>query len=324
VCSNLDGRGVPLIEFDSSPGSSSLPLKAATAISPLVWLVVSFAQPGVGSAAENDANAHGPASAAEVVEPVPGRVFEPLQAAVRWPRFEASYLSVHDGVADTAGIANMGATLPLLGSTRKIDAPRKVPWDTWEIGLQAGVFALFDLDAPSQALVNADYLVGPYLALRRGAWSGFARLYHQSSHLGDEYLDQHPEIDRESPNWELLELLTAYDVREGLRVYGGGGVLVHRSPSGLDRGQVRVGADWRSRDPLFWRVRPVGALDISWLGRGRWQTNVSVQLGVEVSPSWWQRARLQCMAEYYGGSVPDGQFRRERTDRVGIGIQLWL
>jgi hypothetical protein len=27
----------------------------------------------------------------------------------------------------------------------------------WEFGVQAGVFALFDLDAPSMDLVNADY-----------------------------------------------------------------------------------------------------------------------------------------------------------------------
>ena len=30
----------------------------------------------------------------------------------------------------------------------------------WEVGVQAGVFAFFDLDAESTDLVNADYLVG--------------------------------------------------------------------------------------------------------------------------------------------------------------------
>jgi hypothetical protein len=268
--------------------------------------------------------ASGQGQSPEAQEVVPGRVFEPLQAGVRWPRFDASYLFVKDGVVDAAGIANLGATIPLLGSTRDAEAVRRFPWDTWEIGLQAGVFALFDLDAPSQALVNADYLVGPYVALRRGAWSGFARFYHQSSHLGDEYMEQNPDVDRVSIHWELLELLTAYDLRRGLRVYGGGGVLVSRSPSGLDRGQVRVGADWRSDTVLAWGLRPVGALDVSWLGRGRWQTNVSAQLGLEIRPSWWKRVRLQCMAQYYGGSVPDGQFRRERTDRFGAGLQVWL
>ena len=109
-----------------------------------------------------------------------------------------------------------------------------------------------------------------------------------------------------------------------LRGYAGGGLLVGRSPSTIDRGQARVGLNWRSERPLFWRAVPVGALDVSWLERGPSAPNVSVQLGLEIRPTWWDRVRFQTVARYYGGSVPDGQFFRHRTDRVGVGIQVWL
>jgi len=56
------------------------------------------------------------------------------------------------------------------------------------VSLFGAVFAQFNLDTPSFDLLNADYLVGPELTLRHGRWSGRVRFYHQSSHLGDEFL----------------------------------------------------------------------------------------------------------------------------------------
>jgi Protein of unknown function (DUF1207) len=56
----------------------------------------------------------------------------------------------------------------------------------WEVGIQTGVFGLFDLDAPSTDLVDTDYLVG-FPAYRARNVSAMARFFHQSSHLGDEF-----------------------------------------------------------------------------------------------------------------------------------------
>ena len=49
------------------------------------------------------------------------------------------------------------------------------------------VFSQFDLSAPSSDLINTDYVVGVPLSWRSGGWSTRVRLYHQSSHLGDEF-----------------------------------------------------------------------------------------------------------------------------------------
>ena len=58
----------------------------------------------------------------------------------------------------------------------------------WELSLRAGVFSAFDLNATSHDLGNADYLGGLYSSFPVGGWSAFDRLFHQSSHLGDEFL----------------------------------------------------------------------------------------------------------------------------------------
>ena len=53
-----------------------------------------------------------------------------------------------------------------------------------------GIHAQFNLDMPSRALVNADYAIGFPVSYRKGPDSLRITLYHQSSHLGDEYLLQ--------------------------------------------------------------------------------------------------------------------------------------
>ncbi|MFP4087106.1 MAG: DUF1207 domain-containing protein [Desulfobacteraceae bacterium] len=59
-----------------------------------------------------------------------------------------------------------------------------------------------------------------------------ARLYHQSSHLGDEYLLR-DNTSRENLSYEGVEVLLSYNLIESLRIYGGGGDLIHRSSSSL-------------------------------------------------------------------------------------------
>ena len=58
------------------------------------------------------------------------------------------------------------------------------------------MFALFSLDAPSSDLVTSDHWVGFALSYRKGPWSYLLRLYHQSLHLGDEFILGNPDVNR--------------------------------------------------------------------------------------------------------------------------------
>ena len=59
----------------------------------------------------------------------------------------------------TSPSVSFGETIPVLS--------RAVPFGGhWEVGLQAGVFAIFDMNSDSHDLVNADYFVGAGRRLR--------------------------------------------------------------------------------------------------------------------------------------------------------------
>src|SRR2546429_8496104 len=92
----------------------------------------------------------------------------------------------------------------------------------WEVGVQAGVFAVFDLDAFSKDLVNADYLVAFPLSYRYADFSAMLRVFHQSSHLGDEFLLR-TKTNRVNLSYESVDLKLSYDFGDLVRVYGGTG-----------------------------------------------------------------------------------------------------
>jgi Protein of unknown function (DUF1207) len=129
----------------------------------------------------------GPAVEAEVprrgLEVLPkGLLFAALISDPRWLHFSAMYQRFQeDARLRNAAIATLSETFSRLrGSLGEKGG-------AWEVGIQAGVFSLFDLDAPSTDLVDTDYIVGFPFAYRARNFSAMARFFHQSSHLGHEF-----------------------------------------------------------------------------------------------------------------------------------------
>src|SRR5882672_9643176 len=73
-----------------------------------------------------------------------------------------------------------------LGLLRLQQGPRAD--DGWQLGVFGSVDSIFNLDLPGDALGNTDYRIGLPLSWSRGAFSARARIFHQSSHLGDELI----------------------------------------------------------------------------------------------------------------------------------------
>ena len=76
-----------------------------------------------------------------------------------------------------------------------------------ELGIQAGVFAIFDLNSQSFDLINADYLVGIPLTIKTGNFANLTRIFHQSSHLGDEFLLRGQTNERINLSYEAVNSL---------------------------------------------------------------------------------------------------------------------
>jgi Protein of unknown function (DUF1207) len=207
----------------------------------------------------------------------------------------------------------------------------KHPGDGVQLSLSAGVFAQFDLDAQSYDLLNADYMIGLPLTIRRGRSSMRLRLYHQSSHLGDEYLSREPATrrDRENLSFEAVEAILSFDA-SALRVYGGGEMLLNREPADLSRMVAHAGVEFR---PMMF-VLPLGhlggfrllaAADVKAEKEHDWTPAVSARAGLEYDRargSEPQGRRWGLFAEYYEGPSPYGQFFRERVRYSGVGVHF--
>lgn len=247
----------------------------------------------------------------------PAKLFDPLIADPRWPRFSASIQFYQDDpVLDTVGSINVGATIPLYG-WEAFDAQ-------WQLGLQGGVFSIFNMNAPSTDLVNADYFAALPLSVRKGEFSAQARLFHQSSHLGDEFLLRNP-VNRINLSYEGTDLLLSWDFGQVLRLYGGGGGLFHTDPSDLKPWFVHGGFQLTSPYPLYTELLyPVAALDIQADEQEGWDANFSARAGVEFRSEWLASRRLQLLFEYYNGHSPNGQFFQWNIEYFGTGLHFFF
>jgi hypothetical protein len=249
------------------------------------------------------------------VGPLPGGVlFRPLVADPRWPHFSAAYQRyVDDPQLKNVGSATFGESFSFYRW--------KLGPGWWEIGLHAGVFSVFDLDADSFDLVNADYMVGIPVSVRFGDFSALVRVFHQSSHLGDEFLLR-TRTNRVNLSYESVDLKASYEFAEILRLYGGGGYLFDQEPSSLKPWSAQYGAEltspWPSRQS---RWRPIAAVDVQHREENNWGADVSARAGIQIEGVLLTR-KLQILFEYFNGHSPNGQFYTDRIKYFGIGTHF--
>jgi len=243
-----------------------------------------------------------------------GTLFRPLIADPRWPHFAASYQRYrHNRELTDVAAVSFGESFALFRD--------RVGATWWEVGVQAGVFAVFDLDAESKDLVNADYLVGVPLSARYGDWSAMFRLFHQSSHLGDEFLLR-TKTERVNLSYESVDLKVSYELGDVLRVYGGGGYLFDQEPSRLHPWSIQYGAElispWPGRDV---RWRPIAAADLQHREENDWSLDFSLRAGIQLDGVLASR-NLQILIEYFKGRSPNGQFYKEKIEYLGLGAHF--
>ncbi len=254
-----------------------------------------------------------PAQTESPVEALPvDELFKPLIADPRQPQFSLKYhrYDTRDDF-DAASVSfgdYFGFASGLFGE-----------YGVSQIGLQGAVFAVFNLDSESFDLVNADYWLGIPLSARFGPYSFLTRIYHQSSHLGDEFLIGNPDIPRINLSYEDWETLMSYEWRQW-RFYGGGGVILNSEPN-LDPLHLQAGMEYR-RPVTFRDWQLVGAVDLQADQEQNWQGSGSYQAGFAIDGHAGREVRF--MLEHYRGFSPNGQFYNERLRYTGLGIYFDL
>lgn len=246
-----------------------------------------------------------------------GHLFRPLLADPRWAHFSAAYRNFIGNNIDGNhnGSVSFGETLPFYRANFGQSMAQ------WEVGLQAGVFSDFNLGASSTDLINTDFIASLYSSFRVNKASAFARVYHQSSHLGDEFLlRQLAELERINLSYEGADLRLSYELPYGVRVYGGGGGIFRKEPSTIKPWSVQYGVEFRSPWRMeFASVRPIAAVDFKNHEQNNWNTDISARAGFQFDNFQAFNRRLQFLIEYFNGNSPTGQFFREKVEYIGFG-----
>ena len=246
-----------------------------------------------------------------------GDLFQPPIADPKQPQFFFSFFRFHSSGGERYTMASVGFG-ETFGLFRFFGSREG---DGLQVSVEAALFAQLNMSAPSFDLQNADYTVGFPVTYRLGDNSLRFRIYHQSSHLGDELLlSAHPPR-RVDLSFESVELIYSREWR-GLRVYGGGAYLIDRHPAELKPLSAHWGIEVRAGKPLFWNGRPIVGVDMKSLQEHHWALDTSAMAGFEFGHPNPGRRRLRVMAEWYKGFDPHGQFYVHEVEYFGLGVFL--
>ncbi len=193
--------------------------------------------------------------------------------------------------------------------------------DGLQLSVQGALFAQFNMNTPSSDLINADYTIGIPVTYRYGGNSFRFRIYHQSSHLGDEFLRSINPPERVNLSYEAIDLIYSLEY-SGWRVYGGGEYLIRKEPGDLKSMSAQWGIEYRSNEPFMWNGRPIIGVNMKSFNEHDWDVDTSVKAGFEFGhPNPGQR-RLRLMADWYRGFDPHGQFYNNKVDYYGLELSL--
>ena len=248
-----------------------------------------------------------------------GHLFRPLMADQRWPHFSSIAQNYQgDDELENVGAVSLGATIPVYENDFLGGVGR------WSVGLEGVVFSVFDLDAKSKDLVNSDYWVGIPFSYSGNGFSAVARVFHQSSHLGDEYLLRNP-VTRIDLNYEAVDFRLSYDFLDKIvRIYGGGGYIFSKNPKSLKSWSTQGGFEFQCPRTFFKHLRPVAGLDLQMREENDYEMDWSARIGVQLDAERLQGRTLQILFEYYHGHSPNGQFFERDIEYYGIGIHFYL
>ncbi len=202
-----------------------------------------------------------------------------------------------------------------------------------QIGIEACIWAVFNFqDVPHKnhqvsELVNTDYYLGIPLDYAFDRWSFRLRIYHISSHLGDEFLVDHPDFlaKRKNPSFEAIDFYTSYQLSKYLRLYWGPGVILHSDETfPMKTLYVEYGAECRflERKIEYHRLygTPFIAVHIeNWQVRD-WKFDFSFRVGYEFSKLAGVGRKMRIYADYHHGYSYEGQFFKRKTDYGEVGF----
>ena len=254
-------------------------------------------------------------------------LFAPLVAAPREVRYSAAYRFGDKVIGRHVAAVAMGDEFPVF-RWRNV-----FKWcGDLQVGITGGIWAVFNFEDVNHndelsELVNTDYYLGIPFTYAFDRWSFRARIYHISSHLGDEWLVNHPEklVKRVNPSFEAIDLFASYQATKNIRLYIGPGVVIHSDDSfKIDPLYIEYGAEFRFMGCNLNYHRLYGTPFLAahfenWQER-HWGIDATVMLGYEWSKLQGIGRKMRVYLDWHKGFSAEGQFFRRRTQYGEVGL----
>ncbi|CAF23299.1 DUF1207 domain-containing protein [Candidatus Protochlamydia amoebophila] len=188
-----------------------------------------------------------------------------------------------------------------------------------QLELEGGVWAIFDPLHKSAPLIDADYYVGIPITYAFGNWALRLRGYHISTHIGDEFLINHPHFDRRNPSIEAIDLSVSWQ-KEQIRLYGVLGWVCCQDDSfrvgpfyletGLELRLSQLG--YRDHCNRLYS-EPFFGMHFRYQSHFKKHINQTYVLGWEWGKVSGIRRKFRLFLEYHDGYSLDGQFCKRAT-----------
>jgi hypothetical protein len=215
---------------------------------------------------------------------------------------------------DTEAEVALGENFPLLslqGGERPI-----------ALGLGSQVYARFSLSDPKTSLISHDWVVGVNATAALGRWDLTLEVYHESSHLGDEYGDRFG-VHRLDWTREVGTVWASYSA--GSWRFSANASYVLLDELKLDPPGLALAVDWRGRrlgKMLAGRVRPLAGVYAEANGATNWRVSTSAKLGIALPSGGDREMGLALIA--HDGLSTQRQFFRAESRYVGMELRFDL
>jgi hypothetical protein len=190
------------------------------------------------------------------------------------------------------------------------------------LGLGSQVYGRFSLSDSKSALISTDWVVGVNTTAGLGPIAVTLEVYHESSHLGDEYGDRFPD-DRLDWTREVLAGWVSHVTGVWRFTMGTSYVLTDELDLPAPAGSFGIDYHGKSRRFLGGQVRPVLGLFTEAGAATRWRASTSAKLGLAFTTGRESHDFSIGLIGHDGLST-QRQFFRQESQYIGVEFRFDL
>jgi hypothetical protein len=239
-----------------------------------------------------------------------GLLYKAYLAGNRESRFGTEFVSDknHGSLWDIA----LGGHLGLI----RYGTPDAINPEGWQIGIEGAVFPRLTLD-DNRNLVATDFRFGVPLTMRQGPWEWKFAGYHLSSHFGDQFLYENPDVDRFHYSRTGFVVGGAYRPTPDWRLYAEAG-WAFAIGGGAEPWEFQFGVEYSPALPTGCEGAPFLAVN----GHLRQENNYGGNFTAEAGWQW--RGRIGHLFRtglyYFNGMSDETEFFTNSEQLLGVGV----